>query len=513
MKLFFRYKYQYKNLLQFGLVGEKDAGEQFLKGAQKNGFDFYSLHLFLRNIGKIKRIALGDFSVNIAQGLLTYQSLAFRKSSDVLNIKRQTELFRPYNSAGEINFHRGAAITVGTEKFLVSAFGSSRKVSANALINPVNDEHYVSSILTSGYHRTEGEMNDRNNISQLAAGARIQYRGGAFQFGMNTIHYRFSLPLLKDDEPYNKYAFSGKSLTGFSADYAYTFRNVHVFGEIAMDQDRSLANVHGLVASLDTRFDFSMLYRDIARDYHSINANAFTENTTPMNERGLFTGFSVRPGGNIRVDLYADVFSFPWLKYRVDRLSKGSDYLLQLTWRPNKKVEVYTRLKTEKKAINFVIAGNSFHETTDIPKQNWRTQVSFRLSHPVTFRTRAEVVWYDRDGKYPEEGFLVFAEMFYKPMMKPFAINSRLQYFETGNYDTRLYAYENDVLYNYSVPPSSGKGFRCYLNVHYDITRKITTWVRLARSVFPGQESIGSGNDEISGNHKTDFRFQVLFNL
>lgn len=106
-RVFFRYKYVYKNNLQFGLVGDKDPGEQFFKGAQKNGFDFYSFHLFARNLGKIKRLALGDYTVNLAQGLLTYQSLAFRKSVDVLNIKRQTEIFRPYNSAGEFNFHRG----------------------------------------------------------------------------------------------------------------------------------------------------------------------------------------------------------------------------------------------------------------------------------------------------------------------------------------------------------------------------------------------------------------------
>ena len=31
-RLFFRYRYQYKNLLQFGVVGDKDAGEQFFSG-------------------------------------------------------------------------------------------------------------------------------------------------------------------------------------------------------------------------------------------------------------------------------------------------------------------------------------------------------------------------------------------------------------------------------------------------------------------------------------------------
>ena len=36
-RILFRYRYTYKNLLQFGLVGDKDAGEQFFKGAQNKG--------------------------------------------------------------------------------------------------------------------------------------------------------------------------------------------------------------------------------------------------------------------------------------------------------------------------------------------------------------------------------------------------------------------------------------------------------------------------------------------
>ena len=35
--ILFRYKYSYKNLLQYGIVGDKDAGESFFKGAQKKG--------------------------------------------------------------------------------------------------------------------------------------------------------------------------------------------------------------------------------------------------------------------------------------------------------------------------------------------------------------------------------------------------------------------------------------------------------------------------------------------
>src|SRR5205823_5128343 len=44
--LLVRYRYNYKNLLQFGLVAEKDAGEPLFKG---HGFDFYSFYFFIRN--------------------------------------------------------------------------------------------------------------------------------------------------------------------------------------------------------------------------------------------------------------------------------------------------------------------------------------------------------------------------------------------------------------------------------------------------------------------------------
>jgi hypothetical protein len=111
-KILFRYRYNYKNLLQFGLVGDKDAGEQFLKGSQNKGFDFYSFHFFARKIGIIQSLAAGDFLVNMGQGLILWQGLAFKKSADVIGVKRQSVVLRPYNSAGEFNFHRGAGITI-----------------------------------------------------------------------------------------------------------------------------------------------------------------------------------------------------------------------------------------------------------------------------------------------------------------------------------------------------------------------------------------------------------------
>jgi len=64
-----RYKYQYRNLLQYGFVLDKDAGEKlFLNGWFP---DFISFHLFARRLGIFKSIALGDYTINLGRGSYT----------------------------------------------------------------------------------------------------------------------------------------------------------------------------------------------------------------------------------------------------------------------------------------------------------------------------------------------------------------------------------------------------------------------------------------------------------
>ena len=181
-RILFRYRYTYKNLLQFGLVGDKDAGEQFGKGSQNKAFDFYSFHFFARKTGIIQSLALGDFTVNMGQGLIQWQSLAFKKSVDVMGIKRQSAILRPYSSAGEFYFHRGAGISIKKGNIESTAFVSLRKLSANFVADTVNNEDFISSFLTSGYHRTSHEAADKNKLTQTTFGGNLMYRGK--QFGM-----------------------------------------------------------------------------------------------------------------------------------------------------------------------------------------------------------------------------------------------------------------------------------------------------------------------------------------
>lgn len=512
-RFFFRYRYTYKNLLQYGVTADKDAGEQFFRGTQKYGFDYYSFHLFVRKAGIMQAIALGDYTVNLGQGLIHWQSLAFKKSVDVMGVKRQSAVLRPYTSSGEFYFHRGAGITIRKGKVESTAFISFRKLSANYVADTVNNEEYISSFLNSGYHRTENETADKNRISQWATGGNISYKGRDYHIGANGVYYQFSLPVQKRDEPYNLYAINGSSWYNASMDYSFTFRNFHFFGEAAIAKNNEKAMVNGLLISVDSKIDLSVVHRSIGAGYQAVNGNAFTENTYPTNERGIYTGISIRPFSGWKIDAYCDFFKFPWLKYLVDAPSGGYDYMAQLTYSPNKQTELYTRFRSESKEANQPANSSVTNYLVSLPRKNWRTQVSFKLNNGITLRNRTEILWYEKKGANAENGFLIFQDVIYKPLMNSFSAGIRLQYFDTDGYNSRIYAYENDVPYSYSIPSFFSRGFRYYLNAGYDISDKISIWLRLARTGYKSEVTVGSGLDEIPYNHKTDFRIQIRYIL
>jgi hypothetical protein len=70
--------------------------------------------------------------------------------------------------------------------------------------------------------------------------------------------------------------------------------------------------------------------------------------------------------------------------------------------------------------------------------------------------------------------------------MKRYSVVLRLQYFETGGFNSRIYAYENDVLYSYSIPANFDKGSRYYMVLNYDICKKFSLCLRWAETVSRG---------------------------
>jgi hypothetical protein len=513
-RLFLRYRYNYKNLLQYGFVGEKDPGEQFFKGNQKSGFDFYSVHLFARNIGKVKALALGDFTVNMGQGLVQWQNLAFRKSADAMQVKRSSAVLRPYNSAGEFNYMRGAGITLQLSKTTeATVYGSYRNRDANIVVDSslFIDPEFASSLQTSGLHRTKSEIADKNALQQSSAGVNINFNKNNWHLGLNGVYYGFSENLQRANDAYNYFAVSGKHWFNASADYSYTYKNLHYFGEAAVSKNGGYAFLDGILVALNPKVDASLVFRNIDKKYQTLQGNAFTEGTYPTNESGLYTGIKIKPVYGITIDAYADFYKFPFLKFRVDGPSKGNDYLVQIGYKPNKVVDAYLRFRSETKEQN--ISGQELPSRPlfGLNRKNVRAHISYKINKTWTIKQRAEMNWFDKTGTQESNGFLIYTDLSYKPMLGKLAANMRLQYFEVDDYNSRIYAYENDVLYSFSIPLFQDKGFRYYTNINYDITKKLTLWLRWAQTMYSNRNPIGSGLDLINGNTRSDFRIQLRY--
>lgn len=501
------YRYQYKNSLYYGGAAEKDAGEQFFRGVQKAGFDFYSLHLFVRNTGRVKALALGDYTVNLGQGLTQWLSLAFGKSTDVLAVKRQSPVLQPYRSTGEFFFCRGAGLTLGFGRWNATAFVSYKPFSGNRVVDSVER---FSSFGLSGYYRTPAEVADRYQLSAFSAGGNLSFHANGFAIGLNAVTHRFSRPMQKKNEPYNFYAFSGSRSVNASVDYSYTFRNVHFFGEAAVDDAFHPAVLQGALVSLSPGVDLSLLYRNLSPAYRVLFGNAFTESTLPTNENGMYTGLVVRPAHGWQVAAYADFYRFPYLKYRVSAPGRGVDGLVQATYAPDKQTEIYLRYRSETKPLDDT--GTVLRRVAEHSRQSLRLHFLVQLAPELRLQARTEAVWYHRQKRNRQEGFLTFVEASGRLLPK-LGASLRLTRFETGGYDSRIYAYESDVLYSFSIPAFFDKGFRFYFNASYAVSKKITAWLRLARTAYTDKVETGSGLDAIAGNHKTEIKVQVRLEL
>jgi Helix-hairpin-helix motif len=516
-KLFLRYTYNYKQLLFFGFSGEKDAGEPFFRGTQKMGFDFYSFHFLIRRVGILKALAIGDFTVSLGQGLIQWQAIAFTKSSQTLNIKRESSCLNPYRSTGEFNFHRGIGISLEKGNWQTTLFFSARKISTNQQMDTVGRDDLFSSFENSGYHRTLAENADRNNCRQISGGGNVRYSGNRFSIGINGIFFRFNHSLQKQEDPYNLYSQRGKKLSDYSIDYNYTHGNMHLFGEFALDNRRNPALVQGLFISLNERTDLVFLYRNISPAFQSLYSDAFTENTSPNNERGFYCGFAFKPLSGLRLNIYYDIFDFPWLKYQVDAPSSGREWLSQVVYQPNKNWQLSTSFKNEFRTGNTNMSHSATHEMVNSIKQRWRVESEFFISRNIIFSNRMEFVRVGIPDALASHGFLGMAALRFSK--RSFAGNLAFTVFETADYDTRIYTYEADVLYGYSIPAFYGKGFHYIINLHQDFSRlmirrgnrfHLSAWMKWEQTFYPGVQSIGSGLDEIQGNRKTGIKLQVL---
>ena len=522
-KIYLRYGFNYFDKVRFGILAEKDAGEVVLKDRVPdsllglagnnlhNGFDFVSFHVSLRNIGVLKALTIGDYQLEFGQGLTLWSGLAFGKSSDAINIKRFARGLRPNTSANENLYFRGMATTIGIKNIDFTAFYSSHDVDANLVLNDTlpDDSGFISSLQESGFHRTINELEDRKSISIQAVGGNLNYVYNRFKVGVTSYYSKLSTQILKDQQIYGQFNFSGNENVNVGLDYRYLFNNINLFGEIAVSKNGGLAQLYGLIANLHPRFSITLLYRNYQKEYQNFYSNAFAENSYNRNEKGIYSGVRFNVHRNWFLTAYIDNFSFPWVKYRVDAPSKGNEYLLQLENSSFDKLLYYFRFRQKNKQINEAITENHIIEVINTRKNYFRFHIEYMISASVKLKNRVEYVIFKEGEVYRGTGFLIYQDVAWRSKSEKFSLVVRYALFDTDSYDERIYAYENDVLYAFSVPAYYYNGMRGIVLLNIKLSPKINFWIRFANTFVGNKLILGTGLDEINDQNRSEVKVQL----
>ncbi|HEY1039313.1 MAG TPA: helix-hairpin-helix domain-containing protein [Bacteroidia bacterium] len=516
-RIFTRLRFRYSNNVSVGFIAEKDAGEPFRRIdslGKKAGFDYYSFHVFVRNIRFVKTMAIGDYQACFGQGLVLWRGFGFGKSIAVANMKRNATGFRPYSSVDENRFMRGFATTLKFGKIETSVFFSSKKIDANvqladSSITGVLDAEEASSIILTGTHRTIGEIKDKDAITETIFGGNVSYKTNKLTIGATAQQFLLSKPLNVSDQLYNTYDFRGKSNTNVGVDFSYVFRNVNFYGEGAVSANGGKALTAGAIMALDPKFTMVAAYRNFDKKYQNLLALAISENTLPQNEQGLYIGAEAKLPKGFTFTTFFDQYKFPWLNYKASRPTHGYDFMAQLNWTPNKKTDMYFRYR---KRIKEQDAGSEmmFDTPVDLMQENYRYNVSFQLLPYLKLRSRIEYVVYDKQNSKREAGSVMFQDVVFRKIGSPIEITARYGLFETDSYNSRVYTYENDVLYSFSIPALYDKGSRAYLMVDYTINKHIEVWARVAQTFYSNKTIQNEGSaTQINKASKTELKLQV----
>lgn len=504
---YLRYRFQYRRNIAFGLTLENDIGEPL-----RTGPDFKSASLFIREAKVLKQLAIGDYQVQFGQGLTCWNSMAFGKSSFSVQVKRNGQCLKPYSSVNENSFFRGAGATFGNKFLSSTVFASRRKLDATFTSDTLvaDDNHVVSAIALGGLHRTESERANRNALTENIYGGNVQVQRGMWKLGTVAVHRSFSDSISAKTDWYAQGKFAGRNQNVMGIYAEGVWKNTSVFGEVSESSNGAVASVFGLTSALHARVSGTLLYRNFDRDFQSVYSNVIAEGNSilPSNERGIYASIQAQLSKKISMNAYTDGVQFPWLRYQVTAPSGFSDNLIQFTYKPDKKHELYARMRIRRTSIDRSVL-NRIDFPVDKISQQIRLNFIFSPTESLKLHSRFEYVKTNEEGLPNETGYLIFQDVTWKRMNVPFTFTFRYALFQTDAWNARLYAYENDVLYSYSIPAYYGKGARVYGIFKFDVRRNIDVWFRIAQWTYTDRDYISSGNSMINGFRKTDCTLQM----
>ena len=458
-----RYRFDYKRRVVFGLQLRRPAGS---KASELQ----YNAYMQLKDIGPMHTIVAGSFQASFGQGLVLAPVFRTGKSSYVQSVGMANNGLRYYSSAdGE-----GLQGAGGTYRHIFNAH-TRLDVSALYSIKKANDStlhHLVGANMTLRHRKVEVQLTAIENIWS------------------DSIHpYRNSA--------YNQHYFRGTRQAVIGASVRYNHGWFDLFGELATAQNRERWGFGGIIGSRFYPTDgvaLTALYRYYSPYFDNALGYAFSESSRIGDENGGYIGFEVSRWKGIRWSGYADFFSFSGPKYGIPQYpTLGYDAMSEIRFNiphHTSNIQHHTsnitlRLRARDKGD---LAIYSTRLQYDWQQGAWslRSTAEGNLTSSSSLNTNPL-------NTNPQTGYTIYQDIAYdfaqsglsvRGKALPLSLRLRVQWFDARKWDNRIYTYEHDVLYAFSIPAVYGLGGRAYLCLRWQAMDKLALYLRVSETIY-----------------------------
>ena len=433
-----RYKFDFQRRVTFGAQLRRPAG------GMARDLE-YGVYLQLRDIGHLHTLVAGNYQASFGQGLVLAPVFHTGKSMYIASIGQTTEGLRYYSSVDGEGLH-GAGATFRWN------WGKNTRLDATALysMKRANDStwhHLVGANMTLRHKQLQVQLTAVENIWTDSI---RPYRNAA----------------------YNQHYFRGYRQAVIGASVRYNYGWFDLFGEVAAAQNQQW----GVGTIIGSRFypangvSLVALYRYYSPWFDNELGYAFSESSRIGDENGGYIGFDLTRWRHWRVTGYADVFYFSGPKYGIPRPKTiGYDAMLETQYiRPVWQIAL--RLRARQKG--------------DI--STYSTRLSFNWqSNGWSVATTADANYVNSYGVSIAQD--VGYDFQQSTSTLPLSLRVRAQFFDAREWTNRIYLYEHDVLYAYSIPATYGFGGRAYVSLRWRIIPQLALYLRVSETVYQRQ--------------------------
>ena len=496
-----RYEMSVGRQLRLGLLGAQDAGEPFFAGRNRWGYDYYTFFAQLRHRGVLDNLILGRFRFTAGKGLVIGGGTFTGKSAMMQSMGRTPGVLRPHFSRSEASYLQGAAATLRlAPRLSLSAFASLRCHDAT-----LGDDGSVATLVASGYHRTQSEMDKKHNTRATDVGARVQWTSGNVSLGATALYTRLNRPLQPgDDVLYRRYWPRGQQFANASADYRWRWRRLVVEGETALDAHGHVATLNTLSLQPAAGWRLMALQRFYSYRYESLHARALSEGRRVQNESGVLLGATCHPLSQWQLQAYFDYAYFPWARYLVSQSSAATDVQVASTWQA-RSVTLTARYRRhqrqrddETKSALTRLTDHRLHLTLQWKPRRSPWRLVSRAAFGRTVHQEASTGWAFSQTATRQRGRLLLSAL--------------AAWFRTDDYASRLYLYEQRLPYEYGFSACSGHGLRLSAMARATMGR----WqlhARLGLTRYLDRTTIGTGLQQTDHRGLADLDVQLRYHL